>query len=487
MLDELRLGRARQRANHLRGLVAGCRRLLSERGEANSVAIAAFSSWRTSRRCPKSSRRLLRSPGARFQPRPASGAAERAGLRRRARARPTCAPDPGSPSRRDRSCCGASTARPAAPRASSRCAARCSQRLPRAARTAGARGRLAAPAVELGSTPASCSCSASTGTRPRKLLEQIIQHEAVHQIDGWDDLRRRLQPDRRCFAFFHPQLPRRAADLRRGGAAAARCRSAIAPLIDKASTPLAAEQFKVAAFYSISNCQPGLRGVSLGNFLIKRVAEELQRELPQLKTFCTLSPMPGLRAPGCAAGRRAKACRSRAARAADARPRATLLASLRRRTRPPAARGRAAASWARNAGRAAALCSAYLCFSRPRRGGDPVARFHLDNGARLERLNALGDLSAKGAEAVLRHDGQLPLRSGQDRSQPREVPQGEVAHSRAVHTADEARPTAQRTTWRQHEDFSRSFDPRAALLLGRRRGAGQPAARGAELPGRPSR
>jgi malonyl-CoA decarboxylase len=101
---------------------------------------------------------------------------------------------------------------------------------------------------------------------PAQLLEQIIHHEAVHEIDGWDDLRR-------------PEMA-----------------GAIAPLIDKRATPLAPEQYKVAVFYSISNCQPGLRGVSLGNFLIKRVAEQLKRELPQLKTFCTLSPIPGLMA-----------------------------------------------------------------------------------------------------------------------------------------------------------------------------------------------
>ncbi|MDP1534409.1 MAG: malonyl-CoA decarboxylase family protein, partial [Rubrivivax sp.] len=127
---------------------------------------------------------------------------------------------------------------------------------------------------------------------PARLLEKVIQHEAVHEIDGWDDLRRRLRPDRRMFAFFHPQLPGEplifveVALLREMPAA-------IAPLIDKASEPLAAERFRVAAFYSISNCEPGLRGVSLGNFLIKSVAEHLHSELPQLKTFCTLSPLPG--------------------------------------------------------------------------------------------------------------------------------------------------------------------------------------------------
>ena len=121
---------------------------------------------------------------------------------------------------------------------------------------------------------------------PAQLLEQLIRHEAVHAIDGWDDLRRRLQPDRRCFAFFHPQLPDEPLIFVEV-ALVPEMAGAIAPLIDKKSQPLPAEQFKVAVFYSISNCQPGLRGVSLGNFLIKRVADQLKQELPQLKTFCT--------------------------------------------------------------------------------------------------------------------------------------------------------------------------------------------------------
>ena len=108
-----------------------------------------------------------------------------------------------------------------------------------------------------------------------------------------DDLRRRLQPDRRCFAFFHPQLPDEPLIFVEV-ALVPEMAGAIAPLIDKKSQPLSASDFKVAVFYSISNCQPGLRSVSLGNFLIKRVADELKRELPQLKTFCTLSPIPGL-------------------------------------------------------------------------------------------------------------------------------------------------------------------------------------------------
>ena len=129
---------------------------------------------------------------------------------------------------------------------------------------------------------------------PAEILEKIIAHEAVHAIDGWDDLRRRLQPDRRCFAFFHPQLPDEPLIFVEV-ALLPEIPVAIMPLVDKKSTPVEqTNQFKVAAFYSISNCESGLRGVSMGNFLIKRVAEQLHAEFPGLKTFVTLSPIPGL-------------------------------------------------------------------------------------------------------------------------------------------------------------------------------------------------
>lgn len=228
---------------------------------------------------------------------------------------------------------------------------------------------------------------------PAQLLEQIIHHEAVHEIDGWDDLRRRLQPDRRCFAFFHPQLPREPLIFVEV-ALLPEMPAAIAPLIGKASRPSAPGQFKVAAFYSISNCQPGLKGVSLGNFLIKRVAEELKRELPQLRTFCTLSPIPGF----------AKWLRAGAGCEGLPRPRAERLA-LARQTLLDAGGGeldpltQAAALRALPEPATQALLrlgAVYLAMVSPTADGDPVARFHLDNGARLERLNPLGDLSAKG-------------------------------------------------------------------------------------------
>lgn len=230
---------------------------------------------------------------------------------------------------------------------------------------------------------------------PAQLLEQLIRHEAVHEIDGWDDLRRRLQPDRRCFAFFHPQLPAEPLIFVEV-ALVPEMPAAIAPLIDKAAEPLPPSQFKVAAFYSISNCQPGLKGVSLGNFLIKRVAEELQRELPRLHTFCTLSPMPGF----------ARWVRAGAPCAGLAKARATRLAQalgeLQQAADPDfehvatASALRALPAPAMEA--LTRLAAFYLALHSTAPGGDPVARFHLDNGARLERLNPLGDLSAKGVK-----------------------------------------------------------------------------------------
>lgn len=222
---------------------------------------------------------------------------------------------------------------------------------------------------------------------PAQLLEQLIRHEAVHEIDGWDDLRRRLQPDRRCFAFFHPQLPDEPLIFVEV-ALLPTMPGAIAPLIDKGSTPLPPSQFKVAAFYSISNCQPGLRGVSLGNFLIKRVAEQLQRELPQLRTFCTLSPIPGFAA-WLAKTRDFEPLglkkqvleRAQAARALLGDDMSKLVATNFTEAQHEALER---------------LAGIYLVHQTPTPQGDPVARFHLDNGARLERLNRLGNPSKKG-------------------------------------------------------------------------------------------
>src|SRR3982075_3211678 len=133
---------------------------------------------------------------------------------------------------------------------------------------------------------------------PAAVLEKLIAYEAVHEIKGWDDLRRRLAPDRRCFAFFHPALPDEPlifleVALVEGLA------TAMPPLLsqdtDGETAEARAARADTAIFYSISNCQDGLRGVSFGNFLIKQVVEELQTDFPQLKRFSTLSPVPGFR------------------------------------------------------------------------------------------------------------------------------------------------------------------------------------------------
>ena len=231
---------------------------------------------------------------------------------------------------------------------------------------------------------------------PAQLLEKIIHHEAVHAVDGWDDLRRRLQPDRRCFAFFHPQLPNEPLIFVEV-ALLPEMPAHIAPLIDKASTPLQPDRFRVAAFYSISNCEPGLRGVSLGNFLIKTVATQLQRELPRLRSFCTLSPIPGFAAwllgePDLTAlpGLR------RPALAELESAHARLLALTKGELGRLQGASVHEAMGAEDTAALTLLCSAYLLHVSPTPGGDPVARFHLDNGARLERLNPRGNMSAKG-------------------------------------------------------------------------------------------
>ena len=219
-----------------------------------------------------------------------------------------------------------------------------------------------------------------------QLLEKIIHHEAVHAIDGWDDLRRRLQPDRRCFAFFHPQLPEEPLIFVEV-ALLPEMPAAIAPLIDKHSTPLTGDQFRVAAFYSISNCEPGLRGVSLGNFLIKSVAEQLRRELPRVRVFCTLSPMPRFAA---------WLLKDVALEGTALKARQTLLEL----TGSDLKRLQAAAMHDKlgEAGERAllALGATYLVHVSPTPQGDPVARFHLDNGARLERINLRGNIGAPG-------------------------------------------------------------------------------------------
>ena len=221
---------------------------------------------------------------------------------------------------------------------------------------------------------------------PAQLLEKIIQHEAVHAIDGWDDLRRRLQPDRRCFAFFHPQLPAEPLIFVEI-ALVPQMPAAIAPLIEKAAQPVEPKHFKVATFYSISNCQPGLRGVSLGNFLIKRVAERLHAEFPSIRTFCTLSPIPGF----------VRWLDELNVEAAELKPLPAKLQAALNKLSPERKHTDPLAVSTHERDALLTLASIYLILASPTATGDPVAKFHLGNGARLQRINWAGDLSKNGA------------------------------------------------------------------------------------------
>ena len=216
------------------------------------------------------------------------------------------------------------------------------------------------------------------------ILERLIQYEAVHEIQGWRDLRRRLDGDRRCYAFFHPALPDEPLvfieiALTRG------MTGAVQPLLDPNSRIGDATKANCAIFYSITNCQEGLRGVSFGNFLIKQVVDDLGRDLPGLKTFATLSPIPGF----CEWMAKSGGIHSRELEA--------LVTNARKGTVPDVG----AVSPALRA-EITAQCVDYLI--RARRDGAPadsVARFHLANGARLERLNWMGDPSHAGIRRSL--------------------------------------------------------------------------------------
>src|ERR1700746_2146535 len=217
---------------------------------------------------------------------------------------------------------------------------------------------------------------------PANILEQIIRYEAVHEIHDWDDLRRRLDPvDRRCYAFFHPAMadaPLIFVEV----ALTEQIPSAIAPLLAVERQPVAIERARTAVFYSISNTQRGLGGISFGNFLIKQVVEELRRELPRLDNFVTLSPVPGF-----------MAWLKHSHYLPVTGEERTLLEHL---DKP---------EWLENAELADELhpivehlAAYYFLKARTPKGRliDSVARFHLGNGARLERINWLGDVSPKG-------------------------------------------------------------------------------------------
>jgi malonyl-CoA decarboxylase len=215
---------------------------------------------------------------------------------------------------------------------------------------------------------------------PAAVLDKLIAYEAVHEIQGWDDLRRRLAPDRRCFAFFHPALPGEPlifVEVALVEGLATAIQPLLAPDGDEDAARLRAARADTAIFYSISNCQDGLRGVSFGNFLIKQVVQELKAELPHLTRFSTLSPIPGFRR-----------WLEKRDEAADAVVKTALDTD----------------DWWQDAARAEALrapllhlCALYLAGpAGPKGPADPVARFHLGNGARLERIDWLGNVAPRG-------------------------------------------------------------------------------------------
>lgn len=207
-------------------------------------------------------------------------------------------------------------------------------------------------------------------------------------IQGWDDLRRRLQPpDRRCYAFFHPSLvdePLIFVEV----ALAKEIPSSIQTILADDRQVISAEEATTAIFYSISNCQPGLRGISFGNFLIKQVVEDLSSDLPSLKTFVTLSPAPGF---GSWLKRVAQNPHEADLEGIDT-------AAMARLDDPDWHRELAFAERLRP--QLMGLAATYYLKAKTKNGQplDPVARFHLGNGARLERLNWLGDTSPKGLQ-----------------------------------------------------------------------------------------
>ena len=224
---------------------------------------------------------------------------------------------------------------------------------------------------------------------PAATLEKLIAYEAVHEIQGWDDLRRRLAPDRRCFAFFHPALPGEPLIFVQV-ALVDGLSSSVTALLDR-ETDVAAQERRAALantaiFYSISNCQDGLRGISFGNFLIKQVVEILRADLPGITCFATLSPVPGYRK----WVERQLGADSLADLGLAPEERAALVESAgisRAAEIPPAL-----------APILMRLAARYLTASPgdKRARIDSVARFHLGNGARLERINWMGNPGERG-------------------------------------------------------------------------------------------
>lgn len=222
---------------------------------------------------------------------------------------------------------------------------------------------------------------------PAALLEKLIAYEAVHEIQSWTDLKNRLDSDRRCYAFFHPRMPGEPLIFVEVALVSGMADN-IQKLLDESAPHVDPATADAAIFYSISNTQTGLRGISFGSFLIKRVVDSLSHELPRLKTFATLSPIPGFRAWLDRQLADGESALLTAAKKGDLR---AVLADP---------------GWAQDGAIAEALAptlrrlGAHYLLQEKSNGKplDPVARFHLANGARIERLNWLADTSAKGLQ-----------------------------------------------------------------------------------------
>jgi malonyl-CoA decarboxylase len=236
-----------------------------------------------------------------------------------------------------------------------------------------------------------------TWQSPASLLEKLMEYEAVHEIQSWTDLKNRLDSDRHCCAFFHNKMPDEPLIFVEV-ALVNEITDSIRKLLDEEAATIKPEEADTAIFYSISNAQKGLEGINLGNFLIKRVVNELSKQLPDLKHFATLSPVPGFREwldPVLLEGDESiltaseiKAVKSRTDNQNASKGLQGLLDS----------------NWNENPGLSKTLkpilmrlCAHYLIqVKKGDKARDPVANFHLANGAHIERLNWLGDISGKG-------------------------------------------------------------------------------------------
>lgn len=230
---------------------------------------------------------------------------------------------------------------------------------------------------------------------PASLIEKLIKYEAVHDIKSWADVKNRLDSDRRCYGFFHPRMPNEPLIFVEVALLNDIARS-ILPLLDESADAEDLNKSTTAIFYSISNTQTGLRGVSFGDSLIKNVVETLKMEFPRLKTFATLSPIPGFRA---------WLSKNAASMLQQLDDKALMKLGKAVGFQPPTAEhfmfalDKIVELDAKSPiAHLLKSCAAHYLGREMRDGEpvDPVARFHLGNGARIERLNWSGDLSAKG-------------------------------------------------------------------------------------------